>query len=100
MEDDRAHQLDVEGPLAEPALRSLAHGCEGLEEDLLERLAVLDALLELGRLAAQVVVRELLEVGLQARDVLSLAAQALETPAFADAQDLFEPSVGVAGHRP
>ena len=47
------------------ALERLADGRERLEEEVLERLAVLDALLELGGLALQLLVGELLEVGLE-----------------------------------
>ena len=47
------------------ALARLADGREGLEEELLERLAVLEPLPELGGLAAQLVVGELLELGLE-----------------------------------
>ena len=63
MEDDAAHQLDVEERMPIVPLERLAHGGVRLEEDLLERLAVLDPLLELGGLAAQLVVRERLELG-------------------------------------
>ena len=80
------------------ALERLADGREGLEEEILERLAVVHALLELGGLPAQLLVGELLEVGLERRDVGSLAGKPLEAPPFAHAQDFFEPSV-VAGHR-
>ena len=59
VEDDPAHQLDVEHPLAGLAHARLADGREGLEEELFERLAVLEPLPELDRLAAQLVVREL-----------------------------------------
>ena len=97
MEDDPAHQLDVERTLAEPALGGLARGRESLEEEVLERLAVGDALLELGRLAAKLVVRELLEVGLEGRDVVGLAGKPLQAAPFAHAKDLFERSVIVGG---
>ncbi len=52
VQDDPAHQLDVEEPRADVALERLANGRVRLEEQVLERLAVLEALLELGGLAA------------------------------------------------
>ena len=51
VEDDAAHQLDVEHPLVGLPHARLADGGERLEEEILERLAVLQALPELGRLA-------------------------------------------------
>jgi hypothetical protein len=74
VEDDAAHHLDVEEADVHRALERLADGCIGLEEQLLERLAVVDALLELCGLAAEVVVRNLLEVGLEGGDVVRLSA--------------------------
>ena len=61
VQDDAAHHLDVEHPLLRLAPARLADRGERLEEQLVERLAVLEPLPELGRLAAQLVVRELLE---------------------------------------
>ena len=81
------------------ALERLAHRRERLEEDVLERLAVGDALPELGGLALHLLVGELLELGLERSDVLGLASQPLEPPAFADAQKALEATVIVAGHR-
>ena len=98
VEDDAGHELDVEGADADRPLERLAHGGIRLEEDLLERLAVLDALLELGGLAAQLVVRERLELGLERADVGRLLGEPLEPPALADAQDLLE-RAEVLGHR-
>ena len=65
VKDDSAHQLHVEHPLIRLADASLANGRERLEQDLVERLAVLDAKPEIGRLGAQVRVGERLELGLQ-----------------------------------
>ena len=59
-----------------PRLTRLADGGERLEEHVLERLAVLEPLPELGRLAAQLVVRQRLELGLERRDVGRLTRQA------------------------
>ena len=98
VEDDAGHELDVEEAHADRPLERLAHGRIRLEEDLLERLAVLDALLELGGLAAQLVVRERLELGLERADVGRLLGEPLDPPALADAQDLLE-RAEVLGHR-
>ena len=90
MEDDPAHQLHVEHALVGLAQARLADGGERLEEEILERLAVLQALPELGRLAAQLVVGELLEVGLERRDVGGLLGEPLDSPALAGAQYFLE----------
>ncbi len=90
MQDDPAHELDIEEANAHGTLERFAHGGERLEEQLVERLAVLDALLELDRLGGEVGVGELLEVGLERADVHRLLGKPLEPPAFADAENLFE----------
>ena len=90
MEDDAAHHLDLEELDLPVAAEGLADRRVGLEEELLERLAVLDPLPELGALALELRVRQLLELGLEREDVLRLFGDALDAPAFADAQDLLE----------
>ena len=99
VEDDPAHQLDVEHPLVRLADAGLADGGEGLEQEILERLAVLEPLPELGRLPAQLLVGERLEVRLQRGDVGGLLLEALEPAPLADAQDLLE-GAELLGHRP
>ena len=54
VEDDPAHQLDVEEADADRPLERLANERERLEQELVERLAVLDALPELGRLRGEI----------------------------------------------
>src|SRR6266540_3470675 len=98
VEDDSAHQLDVEHPLARFAQARLPDGGERLEEQVLERLAVLQSLPELGRLGAQLLVGERLDLRFERGDVGRLLLQALEPPAFADAQDLLE-GAELLGHR-
>ncbi len=90
VEDDAAHHLDVEWPLTERPLRGLANGRIGVEEQLLERLAVVVTLLELCRLGGELLVGELFEVRLERCDVLGLGLQALEPPAFAESEYFFE----------
>ena len=90
VENDSAHRLDREKVDAHGALERLADGGERLEDKLVDVLAVLDSLLELDRLARELVVRETIEVGLERHDVVGLLAQALEAPAFADSQCFLE----------
>ena len=85
-----AHHLDVEHPLLRLAPARLAHGCEGLEEELVERLAVLEPLAQARGRARELLVRERLEVRLERGDVVRLLREPLQTPALADAQDLLE----------
>ncbi len=66
VEDDAAHQLDVEEANADRPLEGLAHRGVRVEDELLERLPVLEALPELGGLPAQLVVRQRLELRLEA----------------------------------
>ena len=58
VEHDAADQLDVEGTHAERALGRLARDRERLEEQVVERLAVLVPLPELGGLGAQLFVAQ------------------------------------------
>ena len=53
VEYDAAHQLDPVGTQAQHAVRGLPDGGEGLRQDIVQRLAVLEALLELGRLCLE-----------------------------------------------
>ena len=57
---------------------------------LLERLAVLDPLLELDRLRGELLVGERLELGLERPDVRGLLGEPLQAAALAEAQDLLE----------
>ena len=99
VERDPAHQLDVEVAHAERALSGLAHRGERLEEDLLERLAVFDALTELDRLRGELGVAQLLEVGLERRDVRRLLREPLRAASLAQAKDLLESTVVVRHQR-
>ncbi len=90
VEDDAAHHLHLEQLDATVAAEGLAHRGERLEEQLLERRAVLEPLLELRRLPLELGIRELLELGLEREDVLGLVADPLEAPALAGAQNFLE----------
>ena len=63
-----AHELHVEVALAEDAPGRLPDDGEGLDEEVVEGLAVLDALLELDGLVRQGVVGERLHLGLEVVD--------------------------------
>ena len=90
VEDDPAHHLDVEQADVHGALEGFPDRRVGLEEDLLERLAVGYTLPELDGLAGELLVGELLELGLERGDVLRLVAEALQAPTFAEAKCLLE----------
>jgi hypothetical protein len=90
VEHDPAHQLDVEHPLIGLSETGLADRRERLEQQLLERLAVLQPLPELDRLRAKLVVGELAELWLERRDVGRLLGEALHAAPFAEAKDLLE----------
>src|SRR5262245_41912876 len=98
VEDDAAHQLDVEEADADRAPERLADGGVRVEEEVLERLAVLEPLLELGGLAAELVVGQLLEVGLERADVRGLLGEALDAAPLAHAKDLLELPERGGGH--
>ena len=100
VEDDPAHELDVEEPHADRAPERLANRGVGLEDQILERLAVLEALLELRGLSAELVVGQLLEVGLERADVRRLLGEALDAPPFAHAKDALELPEGLGRHGP
>ncbi len=100
VEDDAAHQLHVEQADADRALERLPDGRVRLEDDLLERLAVLEPLLELGGLRGELGVGERLELGLERADVRGLLLKTLEATAFAHAEDALELAERLGSHRP
>ena len=98
MEDDPAHHLDVEHALLRLAPARLARRRVGLEEELVERLPVLEPLTQPRGRSAQLLVGELLDVRLQRGDVIRLLGEPLHAAAFAEAEYLFELSEAGAGH--
>ena len=100
VEDDPAHELNVEEPNADRALERLADCGVRLEDQVLERLAVLEALLELCSLPAELVVGELLEVGLERADVRGLLGEALDATPLAHPKDALELPEGLRSHGP
>ncbi len=98
VEDHRAHQLDVEGAQADRALGGFPDGREGLEDELVEVLPVLEPLPELGGLRRELLVGQRLEVRFERGDVRGLVGQLLEAPALAHAKDALQCTV-VLGHQ-
>jgi hypothetical protein len=93
VQDDRTHELHVEGAHVDGPSCRLAHGSERLEGELVEGLAVLEPLLELGRLGGELGIGEPLEVGLERCDVVRLLSEFLEPAALAHAKDALEGAV-------
>ena len=73
VEDDAAHQLDVEEADVHRALERLAHGRVASKRRSSSVSPFSSRCLELGGLAAQLVVGERLELGLERADVGGLA---------------------------
>ena len=63
-----ADQLHVVVPHAQRALADLAHGGEGVDEQVVERGPVLELLLELDGARGELLIRELLQLRLQRVD--------------------------------
>jgi hypothetical protein len=89
-----AHELHVEVALAEDAPGRLAHGGVGLDRQVIERLAVVQALLELDRLVRQGVVGEGLHLGLERVDGRDELGEAPDLLAFTRFEDLREHAHG------
>ena len=79
-----AHQLDVEVALADGAARGFARRGERLREQVVERLAVLDALPELDGLVGELLIREVLDLGLPRIDQLGELLELFASAALAD----------------
>ncbi len=85
-----AHDLNVEVLLIQHAPRCLAGHRKRLGQQLVERLAVGQPLLELSGLRAQFVVGERGGLVLEGFDVAGNDVEALDHPAFADAEELVQ----------
>ena len=77
VQDDAAHELDVEGPHAQGAPGALAGDGEGLDEEIVEGLVLGEALLELLGLLAELVVGESLGLRLEGVNAANEAGQVL-----------------------
>ncbi len=84
------HQLHVEVALTDDADGGLAHHRERLDQQVVELGPVLETLAELGGLAPQDVVGQLLELGLERVDLGDHPMERLELLAFAGAEDAVE----------
>src|SRR5207253_4356004 len=90
VENDSTHPLHLEEADAHRPAERLPDGCEGLEDELVDRLSVLDPLLELNGLAGQLGVGERLELRLERADVGRLFGEPLQPAALAEAKGLLE----------
>ena len=88
MQHHAADQLDVEMALAERALGRLAHGGEGGNEDVVERLAGGELLAELFGAGLQRLVGECLELRLQRVDGVDPGLIALDPAVVGGAEEL------------
>jgi hypothetical protein len=89
-----SHELHVEVALAEHTPRRLADDRVGLDEEVVEGLAILEPLLELHRLVGELVVAEPLQVGFEGSDEGHQVGQPPHLLAFAGAQNLREHAHG------
>ena len=101
---DRPHDLHVEVALADRAPGRLAHARERLRQEVVERLAVGEPPAELRRLGGELLVREVLDLGLErvhqadeALELLSLAALADLTEFLDDHGGSFVQAAGLHG---
>ena len=90
MQHGAADELDVEVAHAERAPRGLAHAGEGLGQQIVELVAVGEALAELVGLGAQRRVVELLDRRLPRRRLLGDELEAAQQASFAGAEQLVE----------
>ena len=88
MEHDTAHQLHGIGAHAQHAVGGLPHGGEGLRQDVVQRFAVGQTLLELRGLGLQLGIRQLFIVLLQRGDLVHDGVDALQLPLAVGAENL------------
>jgi hypothetical protein len=88
VEDDPAQHLDVVVALSEGALRSLAHGREGLGQQIIEGLAAFEALAERPGPCPEVRVRQPHDLGLPLVGALHQRDDRLQDPIVVRSDDL------------
>src|SRR6266571_1313905 len=97
VQDDAAHQLDVEVALPDGALGGLPDAGERLREDVVQGLAVGQTLLELIRLGAQLGVGELLDLRFERPDDVGDLGQLLDLAALSEIAEFVEYQRGLLG---
>src|SRR6185312_7666123 len=80
MEDHAAHQLHVEMALAQNTFRGFPHRGEGVGQNIVEGLAVGEALAERDGARRKLGVAEFLDLGLETVDLVDRPGQALDIP--------------------
>ena len=88
MEHNAAHQLHGVGAHAQHAVGGLPHGGKGLRQDVVQRFAVGQTLLELRSLGLQLGIRQLFVVLLQRGDLVHDGVDALQLPLAVGAENL------------
>ena len=88
VQDDAADQLDVEVPHVENAAAGFAHGGERRHQNIVERSALRDLLLERDRLRGQFLIGELLDAPLHIVDGRDQRAHGLDVALVLGAEDL------------
>ena len=94
MEGGPAHELDVVVALADDPAGGLAGYGEGLDEQVVDLLALLDPALELTGLGLQRVVAERLQLGLERVDVRDEGGDGTDLLAFTGAEETIESTHG------
>jgi hypothetical protein len=84
------HHLDVEVALPDRSASSLAHAREGLRQEVVQGLALLQPPSELGGLARELGVGEVLDLGFERVDELGELGQLLLLAALAELTDLLD----------
>ena len=90
MQHDAADELDVEVAHADAAAAGLAHGGEGVGQQVVQRRAVLELLLELGGQTAQLVVGHGAHLVFKPVDALDDRSQSLDLALVGVAKNLGE----------
>ena len=98
VEDHPAHELDVVVPHLEEADAPLAADREGFDEDIFERLALGQAVAELGRLGGEGLVGERLHGGLERVDLGDVGAHPADLALIGVAEEADEPLGDGLGH--
>ena len=90
MQHHAADELNIKVAHLQGPLAGLAHGGEGLGQQVIQRLALAQTLAELVGLGLQCGVVELFKLGLDGIDLLDGATKAFEQPVIATAENLCE----------